>query len=623
MISKSYKFIIMSNTYLKKACNPFVLLFITIFPVIVYSQVNYKVIDIDFEGNNTISASRLSENMIVNGTGTFSRIILRKDPFLFNSKVLQDDLKRIKKLYQSEGFLNVNINHELLTKHDDKTVDIQIHITENDPVVVDTVQFQFKNNTKTAEQILAKIHSKLRLQKGDRFRDQALRDDETLLVNAFNNEGFPYISVSSDLKFHRESFSVVIIYNLNTGPLSSFGNITVTKNKRTPGAVIKKQLAFKKNDIFNESLIEKSQIQVYQLGFFQSVSIQYSLPKEKVNSIPIQVTVKEAPRLTTKFGVGYGREDNFRVFTDITRLGFLGGARRLNLYIKHSGLEPYNVNLKFTQPAFLSPRTSFHLESFVRKEHEPGYKLQRIGTSPALQHIFSSKTNGYFGYNLEQIDQEISEATVEKSFQRLAYNLYNKSSIKMGIIRDSSHPKFTPQQGTFAALNYMFSGLGFNSKYHFMKLIMEFRHYREIDNEVVFASKIKVGSMKPWREGEAQITPLEERFFAGGSMSVRGWARSQLGPQNKEGDPVGGNSILESSLELRFPIWKIISGATFLDIGNVWTKSLTYPFNDLYYALGAGIRISTPIGPIRFDIGRPVFREVRDYQIHLNVGQAF
>ncbi len=594
-----------------------------IFRITVNSQVNYKVTDIDFEGNHTISSSRLSENMLTYGTGTFKRVFLRKDPFFFDSQILKDDLARLKKLYQSEGFLNVNINDKLKTDHDDKSVKINIMISENAPVLVDTVEYHFDNKTSEAEAILEKLKKKLQLKNGIRFRDEALKDDETYIVNAFTEQGFPYISVFSGLKFHRALYSVAIIYKFDTGPLCTFGKIKVVNNKRTPGVVIRKQLAFKEEDLFNNSLIEKSQIQLYQLGFFQSVSIQYKLPKEKVNLIPVQVNVKEASRLTTKFGFGYGREDKFRVFSDIIRLGFLGGTRRLNLFIKHSGLEPYNVNLKFTQPAFLSPRTSFNLESFVRKEHEPGYKLQRIGTSPTLQHIFSSKTNGYFGYNLEQIDQEISEATVEKSFQRLAYNLYNKSSIKMGIIRDSSHPKFTPQQGTFAALHYMFSGLGFNSKYHFMKLIMEFRHYREIDNDVVFASKIKVGSMKPWREGEAQITPLEERFFAGGSISVRGWARSQLGPKNNENIPVGGNSLLESSFELRFPIWKIISGATFLDIGNVWTKSLTYPFNDLYYALGAGVRISTPIGPIRLDIGRPVFRNVQDYQVHLNVGQAF
>ena len=444
----------MTNNYIKISLRLFVIVMMAAFSIKTgYSQVNYKIVDIDFEGNHLISSSRLSENMVTYGTGTFKRVFLGKDPFFFDSKILKDDLARLKKLYQSEGFLNVEINYELQSDHEDKSVEIDVLVIENEPVLVDTVEYHFNNNTPEAEAILEEIKKKLQLKKGARFRDQALRDDETLMVDLFNDEGFPYISVSSGLKFDRASYTVAIIYNLDTGPLSTFGKIKVVNNKRTPGVVIRKQLAFKNSDLFDKSLIEKSQIQVYQLGFFQSVSIQYTLPKEKVTSIPIQVTVKEAPRLTTKFGVGYGREDNFRVFTDITRLGFLGGTRRLNLYVKHSGLEPYNVNLKFTQPAFLSPRTSFQLESFVRKENEPGYRLQRIGTSPTLQHIFSSKTNGYFGYNLEQIDQNISEATIEKSFQRLAYNLYNKSSIKMGIIRDSSHPKFTPQQGTFAALH--------------------------------------------------------------------------------------------------------------------------------------------------------------------------
>ena len=65
-----------------------------------------------------------------------------------------------------------------------------------------------------------------------------------------------------------------------------------------------------------------------------------------------------------------------------------------------------------------------------------------------------------------------------------------------------------------------------------------------------------------------EITPIEERFFSGGSMSVRGWQRSLLGPKNAENEPIGGNSLLEGSTELRYPIWNIFSGAVFLDFGN-------------------------------------------------------
>ena len=119
------------------------------------------------------------------------------------------------------------------------------------------------------------------------------------------------------------------------------------------------------------------------------------------------------------------------------------------------------------------------------------------------------------------------------------------------------------------------------------------------------------------------VTPIEERFFSGGSMSVRGWQRSQLGPKNAKNDPIGGNSLLECSAEMRYPIWKIFSGAAFLDFGNVWNKAFEHNLSELRYAPGLGLRIDTPIGPIRFDVARPIWDDEKQLQFHLSVGQAF
>ena len=104
---------------------------------------------------------------------------------------------------------------------------------------------------------------------------------------------------------------------------------------------------------------------------------------------------------------------------------------------------------------------------------------------------------------------------------------------------------------------------------------------------------------------------------------MRGWARAELGPQADDGTPIGGYSLLEGSVALRFPIIGIVSGAMFSDFGNVWMESYSFKFDDLRYAAGLGIRVSTPIGPIRLDVARPVFDDETTGQIHISVGEAF
>ena len=121
----------------------------------------------------------------------------------------------------------------------------------------------------------------------------------------------------------------------------------------------------------------------------------------------------------------------------------------------------------------------------------------------------------------------------------------------------------------------------------------------------------------------SQFVPVEDRFYSGGSNSVRGWARSQLGPKRNTGSPMGGKSITEMSIELRHRLFWKIEGAVFMDAGNVWSESFHYRFNELAYAAGAGLRYETPIGPIRLDVGVPLWNEKKRVQLFLSIGQAF
>ncbi|MCA9729207.1 MAG: BamA/TamA family outer membrane protein, partial [Candidatus Eisenbacteria bacterium] len=94
-----------------------------------------------------------------------------------------------------------------------------------------------------------------------------------------------------------------------------------------------------------------------------------------------------------------------------------------------------------------------------------------------------------------------------------------------------------------------------------------------------------------------------ERFFAGGVNSMRGFKRRKLGPLDASGAPIGGEALLEGSVELRFPIWGKLVGALFTDTGQVWEKRTQVRLSDLEVAVGGGLGFRTPIGPVRADVG--------------------
>ena len=103
-------------------------------------------------------------------------------------------------------------------------------------------------------------------------------------------------------------------------------------------------------------------------------------------------------------------------------------------------------------------------------------------------------------------------------------------------------------------------------------LSSEARKYTTLYKQLVLATRLEGGFMKALRS--AELTPIADRFYAGGSNSVRGWARFDLGPKSEDNLPLGGNSLLETSIELRYPIWNIISGVVFCDAGNVCERNI-------------------------------------------------
>jgi len=454
-----------------------------------------------------------------------------------------------------------------------------------------------------------------------RFEESEHQADQERLTTMLANDGYLYAQVDPKPILYAERYRADLHVWVNQGPLCRFGSASVSGQVKTDSALILKQLAFHRGDLYSQEILQRSQRFIYQLGVFQFVSIKVRTNASHDHILPVDIAVKEAPRLTTKLGVGYGREEFLRFFVDVRLLNVAGGARRINFYAKHSALEPYNLQLKLTQPAFIHPGASLSLSPFYRSEKEPGFSINRYGTDFSYQQRISYYTDGSISYTFERDGLSVSQITLEEALKNKNIKLYNKSSFTIGLVNDHSYPIFQPQRGWFNAFTTTFTGVGLNSDFHFLRWIFESRKYSKLMEGYVVAARIKIGSMKPLYQDP--VTPLEERFYAGGSNSVRGWGRSRLGPLNAENVPIGGNSLLEASVEVRYPVYKLLSGVVFYDMGNVWKEYFTFPVQELRYASGGGLRFQTPIGPIRLDVAWPLGEGKRPLQLHISIGQAF
>src|SRR5207249_11118521 len=124
------------------------------------------------------------------------------------------------------------------------------------------------------------------------------------------------------------------------------------------------------------------------------------------------------------------------------------------------------------------------------------------------------------------------------------------------------------------------------------------------------AARVRLGAAEPF--GSTSEIPIFERFYAGGINSVRGYGRRQVGPRAANNDPIGGRSLIETSLELRQSLTDALGVALFLDAGQASLTSFTFPIHDLERGVGGGVRYRTPVGPLRIDLGFPLDRRHGD-----------
>ena len=146
------------------------------------------------------------------------------------------------------------------------------------------------------------------------------------------------------------------------------------------------------------------------------------------------------------------------------------------------------------------------------------------------------------------------------------------------------------------------------------------------------AVKVRGGSIGNLSGDTNLKVPFFRRYFLGGATSLRGWGRFEVAPLF-DGKPIGGHTMMESSAELRARVWGNLTAVVFADSGNVWNNAWDFNLNDLRYDVGPGLRYSTPIGPIRIDLGyqlNPIpglivngAPQPRRFRIHFSIGQAF
>lgn len=629
-------------------------------------QIERTVTSVGFEGNHALDDYTLSIAIATSAsTWTYRWPILRGlrlgQRRIFDELEFRRDVVRLQLLYRQHGYFEARV--DTTVRRDGRSVAVRFRIAEGSPVLVDSV------GVAGADSIVdrARLIRRLPLQEGhpfDRFLFEASADT---LVLALRNEGYPFATVFRNYQVDRPTQLARVDYVVVPGPRARVGDVEITGSHAVTGRTIRRSLAIREGDLFRQDALYDTQRSLYQTDLFRFASVGVA-PDSTVagadSLVRILVRVADGSRTRLRAGIGYGTLDCFRAQTTVTASNFMGGARRLELAGKVSKLafayptdfglrdalcpvlrserDPFSdtlnyfASLTFTQPALLARRNALSLTGFAERRSE--FKVfERIGVGAAAAVTFGVArdvpvtatyrvTNGRTNASAGNFCVYFNRC--EQSAVALLSETRRVATLGISIADARADAPLDPTTGYNYSLEATHAASAVGSEFVFDKLLGEAAAYGRLGRGWVVAVRVRGGIVHPGlsqvADSSIRFVPPEERFYAGGASTVRGFGTNEMGPvvyvataadtnpttgevayRDLRASPTGSNAIALANLELRFPspIWPSrLRLAAFVDAGQLWNQTTggLVP-TPRRFTPGLGLRFSTPLGPMRLD----------------------
>jgi outer membrane protein assembly complex protein YaeT len=619
-----------------------------------------EVKSLSFTGLKAVEASQLRSVLAT----TQSSILPWNDKQYFDSTEFKADLQRIIAFYVDRGYPRARVRtFDVKLSDDQRSVRITIDIDEGEPRILERMTFEgFDAIPEDHRRVL---EARLPLQPNqplDRALAQANRE---LILDEFKDHGYPKPSVDMREVAGTSEERRVLSYTARPGRIAYVGPVEINGAMSVDEGIVRRQLSFRSGDLFEQSKLRDSQRKLYSLELFNFVNVEAvagagdnAVQGSDADRIPTRVTLTEGKHRKVNFGIGYGSEEQARAQIDWRHVNFFGGARTAGVLARYSNLDR-GVRLNFKQPYLFTRRHNATLSGQYWFSDEPAFQLTTIGGRATITREFGASRSAIFGnragttvaltYANEWEDYKIDEATVADPTVRdelIALGLNpdcqigprcgagagQSSALILDGVRDTTGNILDAKRGYFANLHFEQAGKILGGNFDYFEASGEARYYQSIGRRLVVAVRARGGSIDSNGDEEA-LVPFFKRYFLGGATNLRGWGRFEVSPLSGNGNPIGGHTFANFSVEARVPIVGKFGGVLFLDGGNVWSEPWDFNVRDMRYDIGPGLRYMTPLGPIRLDLGfqmNPIEgllvngkKQSRPLRIHFSIGQAF
>ena len=440
------------------------------------------------------------------------------------------------------------------------------------------------------------------------------------LLTAIREAGYPLAKVDlPPVNLRPADDTMDVTFRVAAGPRADIGPITITGLQSMNEDYVRRRLLLRQGQRFSPSAIEAARADLSSVGVFSVVRIEPGEHLDPDGTIPIAIDVTERPLHSVDFGAAYSTDLGINLNAGWHHRNLFGNAEQLNLTagfdfggsaVQSPG---YNVGAEFIKPDFLARDQTLQIELRALKQSLDAYDqealIQRIG----IERKFLPHWTIGIGVQGEQ----------ERIIQEGVKTYYELLGLPLSAKYDDTNSLFDPTDGFRAAALVTPTQSFGGSSATFTLAQISGSTYLDLSGtgRSVLALRGLVGKAFG---ADTFALPPDQRFYAGGSSTVRGFRYQSVGPQFRDGKPTGGTAVSAGSVEFRQRILGNYGVVAFVDAGQVTANGAPFTGG---WRVGAGIgaRYYTSIGPIRLDVALPVNRQPGGdaFELYIGIGQAF
>ncbi|MEO8481430.1 MAG: POTRA domain-containing protein [Acidobacteriota bacterium] len=516
--------------------------------------------------------------------------------------------------------------------------------------------------------------------------------DRAALRTLYRNRGYLQAFVEIVPSFSEDGTDVSVTVTINEGPQVRIGQISVVGNRAVSEAYILREMHLVAGQPAGDAALAQARRRLAEMGF-RRVTIS-TTPGATEQEVRVIVSVTEAPRISLAYGggleggrqlrraVGGGFEDYLgfapRGSFEIGRRNLGGRNRSLNLYSRVSfkrrrsqdpeldgrgfGFTEYRVTGTYQEHRAFGADVDLIIGTSFEQAVRTNFNFLRKSTNvEALRRVTDHlNVSGRYVLDFTRLFDELiaDDDPLQPLIDRL-FPQVRLSYLASGVSWDRRDSPLAPTRGSLAAADVELAMRAIGSQVGYSKVFLQGSMFHALDStkKTIVAGRAELGlahglpravtrvdadgNPVPGDNGQPIVDlihdlPASQRFFAGGSTTVRGFQLDRLGvPEilTKDGLSIGGNAVVVLNGEIRRSIAKLagrtVAAVAFVDGGNVFATASTVDFTRLRGAAGFGVRYDSPLGPIRLDFGFKMKPEIvggnreRRWEYHLSIGEAF